>query len=201
MSAKTDILSRIRRNQPTPLPLPELEAAWTEYADREKQFLEVLTMVGGAGLIVAGPQELSERVAAIPAVRAAEKVVCPIAALQASVPPGKLVDLAAIDDPHDLDDIDVAILPGEFAVAENAAVWVTDAAVRHRAIYFIAQHLVLVVRRDAVLDHLHQAYERLSFAGAGYGLFISGPSKTADIEQSLVIGAHGARSLTVLLAP
>ena len=71
----------------------------------------------------------------------------------------------------------------------------------HRAIYFIAQHLVLVVPREALLDHLHQAYERLSFAGAGYGLFISGPSKTADIEQSLVIGAHGARSLTVLLAP
>ena len=101
----------------------------------------------------------------------------------------------------ELDDIDVAILPGDFAVAENAAVWVTDAAVRYRAIYFIAQHLVLVVPREALLDHLHQAYERLSFAGAGYGLFISGPSKTADIEQSLVIGAHGARSLTVLLAP
>jgi L-lactate dehydrogenase complex protein LldG len=201
MSAKTDILSRIRRNQPTPLALPDLDAAWTEYADREKQFLEVLTMVGGVGLVVADQQELSERIAAIPAVRAAEKIVCSLAALQSRLPGGKLVDLATIDDPHELDEIDVAILPGEFAVAENAAVWVTDAAVRHRAIYFIAQHLVLVVPRDALLDHLHQAYDRLSFAGAGYGLFISGPSKTADIEQSLVIGAHGARSLTVLLAP
>jgi L-lactate dehydrogenase complex protein LldG len=199
MSSKTDILSRIRRNQPTPLPLPDLAAAWTEYADREAQFLEVLTMVGGAGLVVADQQELAARVAAIPAVRAAERVVCTVAGLDQSVPAGTLVDLATIDNPHELADIDVAILPGEFAVAENAAVWVTDAAVRHRAIYFIAQHLVLVVPRDAVLDHLHQAYERLSFAGAGYGLFISGPSKTADIEQSLVIGAHGPRSLTVLL--
>ncbi|MCU0876268.1 MAG: lactate utilization protein [Pirellulaceae bacterium] len=199
MSSKTDILSRIRRNQPTPLPLPDLDAAWTEYADRETQFLEVLTMVGGAGLVVADQHELTERVAAIPVVRAAQKVVCPIAALQASIPAGSLVELEAIDNPHQLSDIDVAILPGEFAVAENAAVWVSDAAVRHRAIYFIAQHLVLVVPRQQMIDHLHQAYDRLSFAGAGYGLFISGPSKTADIEQSLVIGAHGPRSLTVLL--
>ena len=71
--------------------------------------------------------------------------------------------------------------------------------IRQRTIYFIAQHLALVVPRSEVVSNMHQAYQRLRFDDNAFGCFVSGPSKTADIEQSLVIGAHGARSLTVFL--
>jgi L-lactate dehydrogenase complex protein LldG len=116
--------------------------------------------------------------------------------------------LVATASPHALADVDVAIMPGEFAVAENGAVWVTDASVPLRAIYFLCQHLVLVVSESDIVDNMHAAYELLHTAGRNgnsifeaplFGAFIAGPSKTADIEQSLVIGAHGARSLTVYL--
>jgi L-lactate dehydrogenase complex protein LldG len=46
---------------------------------------------------------------------------------------------------------------------------------------------------------MHQAYERLQGREYNFGVFIAGPSKTADIEQSLVLGAHGARTMTVFL--
>ena len=71
--------------------------------------------------------------------------------------------------------------------------------VPHRAIFFITQHLALVVPAEQMVHNLHEAYARISLGTSSLGVFISGPSKTADIEQSLVIGAHGPRSLTVFL--
>jgi L-lactate dehydrogenase complex protein LldG len=114
--------------------------------------------------------------------------------------PSRNVDLSAIEDPHDLEGIDVAVIPGTFGVAENAAVWIPgETLTPHRSIFVIVQHLILVVPAGEIVDNLHQAYERIQWSPNSFGIFISGPSKTADIEQSLVIGAHGARSCTVIL--
>ncbi len=118
------------------------------------------------------------------------------------------VDAAAAARPHDLEDVDYAILPGRFGVAENAAVWLDLTNAKHRVICVLSQHLAVVVPAAEIVPTMHEAYARLTRPGSpeaaslkvpGYGLFLSGPSKTADIEQSLVIGAHGARSLTVFL--
>uniref|UniRef100_UPI00404873FB LutC/YkgG family protein n=2 Tax=Aliarcobacter sp. TaxID=2321116 RepID=UPI00404873FB len=98
------------------------------------------------------------------------------------------------EDVHNLKDIDVAIVKGNFAVAENGAIWMKNEDNRHRALYFIAQNIVIVIDEKDILNNMHEAYEKIEFENAGYGVFISGPSKTADIEQSLVIGAHGPKS-------
>ena len=131
--------------------------------------------------------------------------------LSEHVAPGKVVastlpdfadislDLTVISDPHDLEHVDLAILSGSLAVAENAAVWVDDQGVDHRVLYFLSQHLALVVPRASLVHNMHEAYERITPQQRPFGSFISGPSKTADIEQSLVIGAHGARTLNVFL--
>ena len=103
------------------------------------------------------------------------------------------------DDPHSLQDVDLAIVKGEFGVAENGAVWVKEADARHRALYFIAQKLMIVVPKGEVVHTMHEAYTRVGFDDKDvFGIFISGPSKTADIEQSLVIGAHGATEACVV---
>jgi len=102
-------------------------------------------------------------------------------------------------DPHQLKDLDLAIIEGQFGVAENGAIWLTDENLGLRALPFITEHLVIVLEANTLVSNMHEAYGKIRNQHSGFGLFIAGPSKTADIEQSLVIGAHGARSLRVVL--
>lgn len=102
-------------------------------------------------------------------------------------------------DNTDLDLIRTAVMPAAFAVAENGALWLNEKQMGIRALPFICEHLVLVVNEGEIVANMHEAYERITGYLEGFGVFIAGPSKTADIEQSLVIGAHGPKSLTVVI--
>jgi L-lactate dehydrogenase complex protein LldG len=193
MSAKQQILDAIRRQNVPQRELPSLQQIWITYPDRFAQFKNTVESVGARCFEVRGLDDANQTLTNTPAYAQAKEIV--------SLVPGvgqPNVDLDAISDPHQLETIDYAIIRGQFAVAENGAIWVTDEGVRHRAVFFICQHLAIVVPRNELLNNMHEAYERLAFPAAGFGVFIAGPSKTADIEQSLVIGAHGPRSLTVL---
>lgn len=97
-----------------------------------------------------------------------------------------------------LEQVDLAVIQGEIGVAENGTIWVPELNMMNRALPFITQHLVLVLDKKNIVANMHQAYNKLEGVGS-YGVFIAGPSKTADIEQALVIGAHGARSMMVLI--
>jgi L-lactate dehydrogenase complex protein LldG len=193
-TSRTEILHAVRDRLAVHSELPALDGAWITYPDSVRHFSETLQGVGGKCCEVRDEGQLREELARLPPMATAKKI-CSLVP-EACEP---TFDLEQVRDPHELEDVDVAVARGQFAVAENGAVWVTDAGIKHRAVLFITQHLVLVVPRDQVVDNMHQAYERLKFTGPGFGAFISGPSKTADIEQSLVIGAHGPRSHTVFL--
>lgn len=194
MSSRDEILARIRQNSLAAAPLPSQQGNWITYPDPESQFAEVLKFVGGMPLFLDSTAALDATLRGLPCFTDAKQICCQVEGISLGN-----FDLAAVTDPHGVEQVDVAILPGEFAVAENGAIWVRGDRVKHRAIYFLTQHLILVVPRKELVHNLAEAYQRLSFAERSYGLFISGPSKTADIEQSLVIGAHGPRSLTALL--
>ena len=101
--------------------------------------------------------------------------------------------------PHSFADTDVFVCEGVLGVAENGAIWLPLSRLRHRSALFLATNVIVVLDRSRIVDNLHAAYEAIDVAAEGFGVFVAGPSKTADIEQSLVIGAHGAKSLTVLL--
>ncbi len=194
MASRDEILSALRHNAPPECPLPDLSHLGVKFADPVQQYAEALKSVGGTCLRAPDRAAAHRALAELPVYREAKRIV----SLVEGVGLGN-VDLASLAEPRQLEGLDMAVLPGELAVAENGAVWVDGRLLVHRAVFVITEHLVLVIDAREVVNDMHEAYARLATRPVGYGLFISGPSKTADIEQALVIGAQGARSCTVFL--
>lgn len=108
-----------------------------------------------------------------------------------------VVDLSLpADDPGEAD---MVVIRGQWGVAENGAIWIDEHDMQIRKLPFVASHLVLALEKAKILPDMHEAYRQVDLDRAGFGVFIAGPSKTADIEQSLVIGAHGPLKHTILL--
>jgi L-lactate dehydrogenase complex protein LldG len=194
MSAKKDILAAIRRNRPGPSPLPEIARMPLPPSD-ELPALFSLAVEKVGGEVVPVPDEAS-----IGRYLAAQHPEVELAWCHAPVevwPEARALD--AVEDPHQLDQLQIAVFRGHFGVAENGAIWITEQELTHRAAPYITQQLGLIVPKNQLLWNMHQAYERLGTDLPGFGVFIAGPSKTADIEQSLVLGAHGPVSLRVFL--
>lgn len=194
MNSRDQILNDIRSAVRLTSPLPPPTVSAIQYSDLAGQFAQSLAGVGGKCVSLPSLSALPEALAQETFFTDAKRICSCLPERQFGN-----VSLDEIPDPHDLEDIDLAIVPVQFGVAENGAVWLTDERLKHRAILFINQHLVLLLPRREIVHTMQEAYQRIAFAGSGFGLFLSGPSKTADIEQSLVIGAHGPRSMTLYL--
>lgn len=190
MDSREKILSQVRKNQPGVAMLPDLNFSSSPDNLAEK-FSTVLVNIGGAVLEVNGWDELY---ASLVNNFTNKRIVTTIPELN-----GRIGTVDFRQDPHLLENVALAVLPGKFAVAENGAVWITDEMMGDRALPFICENLALVIRKQDILPTLNEAYQQIGMSSYNLGTFIAGPSKTADIEQSLVLGAHGAKSLVVYL--
>ncbi|WP_432708521.1 LutC/YkgG family protein [Pedobacter sp.] len=191
---RANILAALRENQPEQVPLPSLTMDREESTDLREKFK---AMAEGIGSKVIEVNAISE----IPAWLAQEfpSAKRVITLVEELVSP--CISAFALTSPHDYDDVDIAIFKPVIAVAENSALWLTEDLMGVRVLPFITQHIVMLVDVASLVPDMHAAYQILGDASYGYGVFISGPSKTADIEQSLVLGAHGPRSMTVFMYP
>lgn len=201
--SRQTILDRLRVRPIEDVPHPAIEPSrLVQYPDPVKKFEEILTWVGGRVHHVDQLSEIHPVLSGLPEFTSARWIGSTLPeAVQGNF------HLAQVDDPHSLASLDWSIMAGEFGVAENGAIWVPAADLTQRTMLFIAQHLVLIVSRSEMVTHMHDAYARVQQSAthqkgaARFGVFVSGPSKTADIEQSLVLGAHGCRTLEVFLTP
>ena len=190
-SARDAILAAVRAARPPAVARPEPlwpEARETRGLSRPDGFVAAAT-AAGAAVAVASREEVGRIVAG--AVGEAGSVLSYSAHAATTISPPS--------EPHALASLDVLVCESPLGVAENGAVWIATSDTVLRAALFLAARVVIVVAEQTLVDDLHQAYELIDPRAESFGVFVAGPSKTADIEQSLVIGAHGPKELTLVL--
>jgi L-lactate dehydrogenase complex protein LldG len=108
----------------------------------------------------------------------------------------------AIDE---LEKCDAGLTECEALVAETGSVLVSTFSAGGRALSVLPPHHVVLARRSQMVPNLAAAFQRLrkkyGEAWPSFLSFITGPSRTGDIERILVLGAHGPKRLTILLLP
>jgi len=192
MSTRYEILDRLRKIVRETYDMTDLSFKKRSFEDPVKAFIQTTITTAGAKLIEIKPDDdINEKI----------HEAYPEAKVISSNVPGVKADRNpdTVAEAQDLDGTDVGVLMGGVACAENGCVWV-EQTMKEKAICFISECLILIVSKKNIVSNMHEAYEHLKFNEKyNFGTFISGPSKTADIEQSLVYGAQAARGLTVFL--
>lgn len=170
---------------------PDLSFAKLKFPDPVKAFIYTATTSAGAKVIEAGEgDDINELIRQ--AYPEAKTIASNVAGVKADRNPDKVLT------PQDLDGTDISVVSGTVACAENACIWVPQ-TMTQRAVCFICEYLVIIIDRKNIVNNMHEAYARIEMPEMGFGAFISGPSKTADIEQALVYGAQSCCGVTIIL--
>ena len=194
MSSKEDILKKFRANVREKFDMPSLDdIKAVTYSDVLVQFIRMSENVGGQVLEVEAGRDINQLIREL--FPDAKEIASNLPEITIATRNPDTVGRA-----RDLNGTDVGIIRGKFGVAENGCIWVPQET-KEKAVCFISENLVILLPKSQIVNNMHEAYKRIEFNDYGYGTFISGPSKTADIAQVLVMGAQAARSVTVLLLP
>ena len=105
-------------------------------------------------------------------------------------------------DVNELDRCNAGITQCDALVAQMGSVLLTNRSAGGRALSVLPPHHVVLARREQLLRDLPEAFQLLQRKYEGnypsMMSFVTGPSRTADIERILVLGAHGPKKLTVI---
>ena len=196
MASKEDILKKYRSNIREQFDMPDLsDIQAVTYPNPLLQFMNMTKSVGGNAIEVEAGRDVNELIREL--FPDAKEIASNLPEITIATRNPDKVGRA-----RDLNGTDVGIIRGKFGVAENACIWIPQ-TMKEKAVCFISENLIILLPKSQIVNNMHEAYKRIEFDKEydGYGTFISGPSKTADIAQVLVMGAQAARSATILLLP
>lgn len=189
---KEELLAKLRRNTSEQYDMPTTDIHSISYEDTVAQFIKMSKTVG-ANVIVAQQGDSLPNL-----VRQAYPEAKVIASNLTELGDIATLNPDTVNDAQVLNGTDVGVVAGEIGVAENGCVWIPQ-SMKEKAVCFISEYLVIVLPKSGIVNNMHEAYDRITMPATGLGTFISGPSKTADIEQALVMGAQAARGVTVII--
>ena len=175
------------------------------------QFQQRLSSAGGESHQVARLAEAADLIAAHPALIAGEIVVPPnfgrhqqwgaILPLLSS----KGITIREAGSPASVADAPAGLSGAELAIAETGSVLLAENALEARVVSMLTLTHFVFVREDKLVPMLDDAaviLQQLTRTGSDqhhYCSFVTGPSRTADIERTLTIGVQGPKTLCVML--
>ena len=189
---KEELLSKIRGNIRETYDMPSLDdIKATKYEDSLAQFISMSETVGGKVIQAKPGENLSDII---------RRAYPDAKVIASNLPEITIANLNpdTVEEAQELNGTDVGVVRGEWGVAENGCIWVPQ-TMKEKAVCFISEYLVILIDRHRIVNNMHEAYRHIEMNEYGYGCFISGPSKTADIAQALVMGAQAARGVTVIV--
>ncbi|MCE8016842.1 lactate utilization protein C [Halomonas sp. MCCC 1A17488] len=215
MSARDNILKRLRERTDGPLTAPQSDFAvvtgrgW-DHAERLTRFERWITSVHGE-VIHTSRDDWTKALAELLEAKGIRRLALgrehPVAAeARAALAEG---EVSLVDADRDIEtwrheqfhDTDAGLTSTRGAIAETGSLWLWPTPDEPRLLSLVPPIHIAVLDADTVEDTFFDVVEAHGWAGGmpTNALLISGPSKTADIEQTLAYGVHGPRELVVLL--
>ena len=164
------------------------------------EFKTNLELIGGKVILCQSKSEVQDQIRQICAEKQRDRLFCTDSSLQ------KLMDGIVTVDSGDSQflNLNIGLTGCEFLVAHLGSVLISSAQISGRRLNVFPETHVVVAQTTQITGYLDQALEKLQekYKNNLPSLIsnITGPSRTADIEKTLVMGMHGPKSLIVIIS-
>jgi L-lactate dehydrogenase complex protein LldG len=214
MNHRDAVLSRIRSGlaHDGPRQRPAVPDVWPRENPTPEQmaarFAQELDAVHGETIRAGSIQEARRKLAELlepsgwSGLGAVDRPLC--RDLVAALAPGRVAWVAADWTPHQIAQLPAGLVAADYLLADTGSCTIANPTANDRLMCYLPPASIVVARTDQLFEHLPAAWRDVARRTAdpearGEFVFVTGPSRTADIEKILILGVHGPKRLIVLL--